>query len=48
VLTNRRSVLGEQANRPAFRVAATIAVGAVSAMSLLMLGWTVLGWFGLN
>jgi Mn2+/Fe2+ NRAMP family transporter len=48
VLTNRHSVLGEQANRPAFRIAATTAVAAVSAMSLLLLGWTALGWLGLN
>jgi Mn2+/Fe2+ NRAMP family transporter len=47
VLTNRRSVLGAAANGPAFRVAATVAVGAISVMSLLLLGWTVLGWFGL-
>lgn len=47
VLSNRRSVLGEAANSPAFRIAATTAVGAVSAMSLLLLGWTILGWFGL-
>lgn len=48
VLTNRRSVLGEAVNRPAFRIVATVAVVAVSAMSLLLLGWTVLGWFGLT
>jgi Mn2+/Fe2+ NRAMP family transporter len=46
VLTNRRSVLGDAANRPVFRVAATVAVAAVSVMSLVLLGWTVLGWFG--
>lgn len=48
VLTNRRTLLGSAANRPAFRIAATIAVVAVSAMSLLLLGSTVLGWLGLN
>ena len=47
ILTNRRSVLGSATNRPAFRIAATIAVVAVSAMSLLLLATTVLGWFGL-
>jgi hypothetical protein len=48
VLSNRRSLLGDAANSPAFRIAATTAVAAVSAMSLLLLGWTVLGWFGLT
>ncbi len=47
VLTNRRSVLGDAVNKPVFRVVATVAVVAVSAMSLLLLVWTVLGWFGL-
>ena len=42
VLTNRRALLGSAANGPAFRIAATIAVAAVSAMSLLLLGSTVL------
>jgi Mn2+/Fe2+ NRAMP family transporter len=46
-LANRRSLLGSAANRPAFRVAATIAVFAVAAMSLLLLGDTVLGFLGL-
>lgn len=48
VLSNRRSLLGDAANTPAFRIAATTAVAAVSAMSLLLLGWTVLGWLGLT
>ena len=48
VLTNRRSLLGSAANRPAFRIAATIAVVAVSAMSLLLLSSTVLGWLGVD
>ena len=38
ILTNRRSVLGKAANGPVFRVAATICVVAISAMSLLLLG----------
>ena len=48
VLTNRRSLLGSAANRPAFRIAATIAAVAVSAMSLLLLSSTVLGWLGVD
>lgn len=48
VLANRRSVLGDAANGTTFRVVATIAVGAISIMSVLLLGDTVLGWFGLG
>jgi Mn2+/Fe2+ NRAMP family transporter len=44
ILTNRRDVLGDAVNKPAFRTAATIAVGAISIMSLLLLGQTVLSW----
>jgi hypothetical protein len=46
ILTNRRSLLGKAANGPAFRIAATICVVAISAMSLTLLGVTVLGFFG--
>ncbi|MDA8262312.1 MAG: divalent metal cation transporter [Actinomycetota bacterium] len=45
VLANRRSVLGEHANGPVFRTVATVVVAGVSALSLLLLGQTVLGWF---
>ena len=45
ILANRRSVLGEHANGPVFRTVATVIVTAVSAMSLVLLGQTVLGWF---
>jgi hypothetical protein len=31
-----------------FRTAATIAVAGISVMSLLLLGQTVLSWFGLS
>jgi Mn2+/Fe2+ NRAMP family transporter len=48
ILSNRRSVLGRAANRPAFRVAATVCVVAISAMSLLLLGSTLLGFLGLG
>ena len=47
ILANRRSVLGAAANGRAFRVAATIAVTAVAAMSLLLVGQTLLGLLGL-
>jgi Mn2+/Fe2+ NRAMP family transporter len=43
VLANRRDLLGDAANGPIRRVAATMAVVAISAMSLLLLGETLLG-----
>ena len=48
ILTNRRSLLGRAANGPVFRIAAGICVVAISAMSLLLLGTTVLGFFGVG
>jgi Mn2+/Fe2+ NRAMP family transporter len=48
ILCNRREVLGDAANRPVFRVAATVVVVAISAMSLLLLGQTLLGFLGLT
>ena len=43
VLANRRAVLGAAANGPVYKVASTVAVAALSAMSLLLLGQTLLG-----
>jgi len=48
ILTNRRSLLGKAANGPLFRTAATVCTVAISAMSLLLLGSTVLGFFGIG
>jgi Mn2+/Fe2+ NRAMP family transporter len=48
ILTNRRSVLGAAANGTPFRIAATVCTLAISAMSLLLLAFTVLGWFGIG
>jgi Mn2+/Fe2+ NRAMP family transporter len=48
VLTNRRSVLGHAANGPRYRIAATVVVVGVAAMSTILLVQTVLGWFGLG
>ena len=48
ILTNRRSLLGKAANGPVFRVAAGVCVVGISAMSLLLLGTTVLGLFGIG
>src|SRR5207248_2841197 len=47
LLTNRRSLLGKAANGPAFRAVAGLCVAGVSAMSLLLLSVTVLGFLGL-
>lgn len=46
ILANRRSLLGTAANGPVLRVIAFIVVFGVSAMSLAVVGQTVLGWFG--
>jgi Mn2+/Fe2+ NRAMP family transporter len=43
ILSNRRDVLGAAANGPIRRAAATLVVFAISAMSLLLLGQTLLG-----
>jgi Mn2+/Fe2+ NRAMP family transporter len=48
ILTSRRSVLGKAVNGPVFRIAAGICVAGISAMSLLLLGSTVLGFFGIG
>ena len=48
ILSNRRSVLGGAANGPVFRVAATVVTVGISAMSLTLLGFTVLGLFGIG
>jgi Mn2+/Fe2+ NRAMP family transporter len=48
ILTNRRSVLGNAANRTWFRIAAGICVLGISAMSLTLLISTILGFFGIG
>jgi Mn2+/Fe2+ NRAMP family transporter len=48
ILTSRRSVLGKAANGPVFRIVAGACVAGISAMSLLLLGTTVLGFFGIG
>ncbi|SEL04979.1 NRAMP family divalent metal transporter [Streptacidiphilus jiangxiensis] len=48
ILTNRRSLLGEHANKRGFRIAATVVVVGVATMSTVLLVDTVLGWFGLG
>lgn len=46
ILANRRTVLGDAVNGPVFRKVSLVAVAAVSMLSLLLLGQTVLGWLG--
>jgi Mn2+/Fe2+ NRAMP family transporter len=46
ILANRRSLLGDAANSPRFRIAATIAITAVAALAAFVTLDTVLGWFG--
>ena len=48
ILANRRSVLGDAVNRPAFKVVATICVVVVSILAAVVLVLTVLGWFGVT
>jgi Mn2+/Fe2+ NRAMP family transporter len=48
ILTNRRSVLGKAANKPLFRIVATICTVGISVMSLALLGSTILGFFGIG
>ena len=44
ILANRRSVLGDAANGPRFRVLATVCVAIVGALSAVVLLQTVVGW----
>lgn len=48
ILANRRSLLGDAANGPAFRVVATVCVIAVGALSAIVLVQTLLGWMGVH
>jgi Mn2+/Fe2+ NRAMP family transporter len=48
ILTSRRSVLGKAANGRVFRIVAGACVAGISAMSLLLLGTTALGFFGIG
>ena len=47
-LANRRSLLGDAANGPIFRVVATISVIGVSLMSAIVVVQTVLPWVGIK
>jgi Mn2+/Fe2+ NRAMP family transporter len=46
ILTSRRGVLGKAANGPVFKAVAGVCVAGISAMSLLLLGTTAVGFFG--
>jgi len=48
ILANRREVLGDAVNKPVFRIVATLAVAAISGMSVLLLGSTLLGFIGVG
>jgi Mn2+/Fe2+ NRAMP family transporter len=48
ILANRRSLLGDAANGPIFRVVATTCVAAVGTLSAVVLVETLLGWFGVH
>ena len=48
ILTSRRSVLGKAANGRVFQIVAGACVAGISAMSLLLLGTTVFGFFGIG
>jgi len=48
ILANRREVLGAAANKPVFRIVASLAVAAISTMSLLLLGSTLLSFLAVG
>lgn len=48
ILANRRRLLGAAANGPVFKSVAALCVAGVSAMSAVVVGQTVLGWFGVG
>ena len=45
ILANRRSVLGDAANGPVFRMVATVCVAVVGVLSAVVLAETLAGWF---
>ena len=47
ILANRRSVLGNAANGPRFRIAGLICVVVIAVLAVVVLVQTVAGWFGL-
>ncbi|HYT27180.1 MAG TPA: divalent metal cation transporter, partial [Actinomycetota bacterium] len=48
ILANRRSLLGDAANGRVFRKVALLCVVGVGALSLVVVGQTVLGWIGVG
>ncbi len=48
ILANRRSLLGEAANGPVFRVVAAVCVTITALMAAAVLALTVAGWFGVG
>jgi Mn2+/Fe2+ NRAMP family transporter len=48
ILASRKRLLGDAANGPVFQVVAIICVFGVAAMAAVLVGQTILGWFGLG
>jgi NRAMP (natural resistance-associated macrophage protein)-like metal ion transporter len=48
ILSNKKSLLGEAANGPFFKAAATTCVAVISALSVMVLATTISGWFGVK
>lgn len=48
ILANKKSLLGDHANGPIFKTVATICVGAISVLSMVVLVTTVAGWIGVK
>lgn len=48
VLANKKSLLGDAANGPVFKIVATVCVAVIGAMSVVVLTTTVAGWLGLT
>ena len=44
ILANRRSLLGEAANKPVFKMVATVSIALVAVLSFSVLAQTIIGW----
>ena len=47
ILANRRSVLGDAANGPRFRIVALVCVVVIAVLATAVVVQTVVGWFGI-
>lgn len=48
ILANKKSLLGDAVNGPIFKTVATICVGVIGVLSIVVLTTTVSGWFGVS